>query len=64
MNDTSKVKLLGGDHWKSFFQVKPHLVAEHRYSSRSGSIVLLRPLIEDMLQQIMVLFHARNLRLT
>jgi hypothetical protein len=64
MNDTPEMKLFGSDHRESFLQVKPHLVTENRDGSGTGSIVLLRSLVKDMLQQIVVLFHARNLIIT
>ena len=60
VDDGAKMHFLGGEQGKSFLEVKPHLVPEDTESSRSGAVILLGAMIEDVLKQGEILLHGPN----
>ena len=51
------MQLFCGEQRKAFFQIKPHLVAEHAQCSGSGAVVFLHSFRPDAVEKIKVLFH-------
>ena len=56
------MNLFGSDQWKSFLQIKPHLVTKITLRARTGAIVFMNSIIEDMLKKTEVLLHGCKLR--
>src|SRR5690606_28139300 len=54
-----QVQLLGGDQREPGIEVEPHLPAEHRAGACACAVGLLGAVVEDVAQQVQVLFHRR-----
>lgn len=52
------MKLFGGDHRKTFLQVKTHLVPETTQGSSAGAIGFGNAVVDDVLNQVKVLLHG------
>src|SRR5262249_34907754 len=50
INDAFEVELFGGYQWKSFLEVKPHLVAEATGGACAGTVGLGCAIVNDVLQ--------------
>jgi hypothetical protein len=42
------VEFLGGDHRETVGQVKPHLVAKHRFGAGSSPVTLVGSVVKDV----------------
>lgn len=62
MNNTFEMYFFGGNKWKSFCQIKTHLITKNTDGSGAGSVGFLRTVIENMLQELMVWLHGRKLQ--
>ena len=58
IDDTLQMHLLGSNQRKPLLQVKTHLIAKSRDRTRAGAVMFLHPMVEDMTEQIKVLFHV------
>ena len=64
MDDGFQVDLLGGHQGKTLGEVETHLVAEHADGAGTRAVALLDAVVEDVLEQVEVLFHKmRNAEL-
>ena len=52
------MEFFGGYQREAFREVETHLVAEYRTGAGAGAVGLVRAVIQDMLQQVEVLFHG------
>ena len=55
------VHLLGGHEREALGEVEAHLVAEDAAGAGAGAVALLRPVVEDPLEEVEVLLHAATL---
>ena len=58
VDDRFQVQLLGRDAGKTLVEREPHLIAEDADRPRSGPIGFFDPLVENVLKQVVVGFHA------
>lgn len=52
MDNTFNMDLLGGNQWKSFLEVKAHLVAKNADGTRARAVCFLCAVVKNMLQEI------------
>ncbi len=60
MDDRAQVAALGGHQRETFLQVKAHLVAKNGERTGAGTVIFLGALIEHLLHQFEILFHASS----
>ena len=51
----------GSHQRKSLLQIEPHLISKRADGAGAGTVMFLDPFIENMLKQIEILLHGRNL---
>lgn len=52
------MQLLGGEHGEAIGEVEAHLVAEYGQRARTRAVGFLMAVIEHVLHQVEILFHA------
>jgi hypothetical protein len=57
MYDRFGMHFFCGQQWKTFLQIKTHLVTKYTYSAGSGPVFFFYAMFQDVLHQIVVLFH-------
>ena len=60
VDDRTQMAALGRHQRETFLQVKAHLVAENGDGAGTGTVVFLGALIEHLLHQFKILFHASS----
>ena len=60
VDDGFEVEFFGGYQREAFREVETHLVAEYRTGAGAGAVGFVRAVIQDVLQQVEVLFHGIN----
>ena len=62
VHDRFERQLLRGQHREAGRQIEPHLVAENRQRTGTGTVVLLRAVRENTFEQIVILVHGVVIR--
>lgn len=53
----TQVEFLGREEREAFGQIKPRLGAKYTQRPGTGTVALLDPVVEDVLEEVQVLFH-------
>ena len=57
MNDTFHMNFFGGYKWKSFSEIKTHLVTKGADGSCTGTVIFLNAIFQNMPEKLVVLLH-------
>ena len=52
VDDRFQMQLLGSEQGKPFLKIEPHLMAEDAKCSRTRTVFLARPLVDDAVEQV------------
>jgi hypothetical protein len=58
VDDRLEVQFFGRHQRKTFAEIEPHLVAEHRFRARTGAVGFTDAVVADMPHQIKISFHS------